>query len=193
MKLAYRAIDLSVQNDAVPKPNEPFPEVAAAHLLVEMAKSGEASDAAGRPLLTEEEIERLERYYGATDPASKQIKIRRLTLPLTCYFTGERYDNAKRRNVYTTEVVWPNQYIYVWDWGRAESPTEFQFRNLERATGCKQNDLVRRTLIDIFEQSKKSKLAFADLTDQKVRIAHGQSAEPAVRERNNRRCRRRRC
>ena len=63
----------------------------------------------------------------------------------------------------------------------AWSPTEFQFRNLERATGCINNSVLRRTLVDIFEQSKKSKVAFADLTDQKVRTAHGQSVEPAAR------------
>ena len=57
----------------------------------------------------------------------------------------------------------------MWDWGRAELPTEFQFRNLERAeNSCTDNDLLRRTLIDIFEQAKKSKVPYADLVDQKV-------------------------
>ena len=56
MELAYRAIDLATQNDALPRHGEPFPEMAAAHLLVDMAKSGEAVDAAGRPLLPQDEI-----------------------------------------------------------------------------------------------------------------------------------------
>ena len=46
-----------------------------------MAKNGEAVDAAGRPLLTPDEIERLERFYGAVDPATRQVKIRRLDRP----------------------------------------------------------------------------------------------------------------
>lgn len=181
MKLAYRAIDLAVQTDAVPKPNEPFPEVAAAHLLVDMAKSGEASDAAGRQLLTEDEIDRLSKYYGMPDPQTRQVKIRNLNVEISCGFSGNRYyDRARRKWIWDVEWV-RRDNISVWDWGRSESPTEFQFRNIERATGCTNNNLLRRTLIDIFEQSKKSKLAFADLTDQKVRTAHGASAEPAAR------------
>ena len=69
----------------------------------------------------------------------------------------------------------------MWDWGRAESPTEFQFRNLERAeNSCTDNHLLRRTLVDIFEQSKKSKVPYADLVDQKVKTALGQPVETTV-------------
>jgi TPR repeat protein len=179
MQLAYQAIALAVQNDAVPRTREPLPEMAAAHMLVEMAKSGEAVDAAGRPLLNGDEIERLEKYYGTTDPETKQIKIRSLRVELGCGFSGRYYNQQKRKWSYAVEWI-RSEFIWVWDWGRGESPTEFQFRNLERATGCVNNDLLRRTLIDIFEQSKKSKVAFADLTDQKVRTAQGASIEPAV-------------
>ena len=179
MKLAYRAIDLATQNDAPPRIGEPFPEMAAAHMLAEMAKSGEASDAAGRPLLTQDETDRLERFYGAVDPLTRQVKIRRLTVQLTCG-AGRRYDQRKREWVYA--YTWERQkFVWVWDWGRAESPTEFQFRNLERAdVYCTDNGLLRRTLIDIFEQSKKSKVAYADLVDQKVKTALGQAVEPTV-------------
>ena len=103
-----------------------------------MAKNGEAVDAAGRPLLTQEEIDRLERYYGAVDPATKQVKIRRLSVPLSCGGYWEIY-----------------RPLWVWDWGRAEAPTEPQFRNLERKTGCTNNETLRGTLIDVFEQAKK--------------------------------------
>jgi len=179
MKLAYRAIELAVLSDAVPRPNEPFPEMVAAHLLVEMAKNGEAVDAAGRPLLTQDEIDRLEKFYGVVDPATRQVKIRRLTVRLLCG-VGPRYDQREREWTFDYEYT-KTQHIWVWDWGRAESPTEFQFRNLERReTACSRNSVLRRTLTDIFEQAKKSKVAFADLVDQKVRTAQGQSAETIV-------------
>src|SRR5436853_5863906 len=189
MKLAYRAIDLAVQAEAPPRPGEPFPEMAAAHMLAEMAKSGEASDGAGRPLLTQDETDRLERFYGAVDPLTRQVKIRRLTVQLTCG-AGRRYDQRKREWVYA--YTWERQkFVWVWDWGRAESPTEFQFRNLERAdVYCTDNGLLRRTLIDIFEQSKKSKVAYADLVDQKVKTVRGQAVEPTVTRGSSRRGRR---
>lgn len=189
MKLAYRAIDLAVQSDAVPKPGEAIPEIAAAHLLAEMAKNGEAVDAAGKPLLTQDEVERLERFYGAVDPVSKQVKIGRLNVQLSCGFLSQRYDRARRQWVGENERT-RRSYVWAWDWGRAESPTEFQFRSIERETGCTNNELLRATLIDIFEQSKKSQVSFADLVDQKVRTAHGQSVESAAKP--ERRCRRRR-
>jgi TPR repeat protein len=191
MKLAYRAIDLAVQSDAFPQPGEPFPEMAAAHLLVEMAKNNEAVDAAGRPLLTLDEIERLERFYGIVDPGTRQVKIRRLTVPLKCGVGQREFDKQKKEWIYEYSWTAPRKLIWVWDWGRSESPTEFQFRNLERETGCTNNELLRRTLNDIFEQSKKNKLAFADLVDQKIKTAQGQqSVEPAV-TRDTRRSRRR--
>ncbi len=189
MKLAYRAIDLATQNDAPPRVGEPFPEMAAAHLLVEMARSGEAVDAAGRPLLTNDEIDRLEKFYGAVDPVTRQVKIRRLTVQLSCG-AGRRYDPRKREWYYV--FPWTRaKFVWVWDWGRAESPTEFQFRNLERAeNSCTDNHLLRRTLVDIFEQSKKSKVPYADLVDQKVKTALGQPVETTVTRSSNRRGRR---
>ena len=189
MRLAYRAIELATLNETAPRIGEPFPEMAAAHLLVEMAKSGEATDAAGRPLLTPEEIERLEKFYGAVDPGSRQVKIRRLTITLNCG-AGRRYDQRAREWYYVYR--WNrSRFVWVWDWGRSESPTEFQFRNLERAeNSCTDNSLLRRTLVDIFEQSKKSQVPYADLVDQKVKTAMGQAAETAVTRGSDRRRRR---
>jgi TPR repeat protein len=179
MKLAYRAIELATLTDSVARTGEPFPEVAAAHLLVEMAKNGEAADAAGRPLLTQDETDRLEKYYGTVDPVTRQVKIRRLAVTLNCG-VGRRYD--QRRRVWEYAYPWTKErYVWVWDWARAESPTEFQFRNLERRDrACNDNGLLRRTLVDIFEQSKKSKVPYADLVDQKVKTAHGQAVETTV-------------
>jgi TPR repeat protein len=190
MKLAYRAIELAVQSDAAPEWGEAFPEMSAAHLLVEMAKGNEAVDAGGRPLLTVDEVERLERFYGSVDPVSRQVKIRRLNVQLTC---GRWYDRSRRQWVNDDDRTW-RDFIWVWDWGRNESPTEFQFRSRERSTLCPYNDVLRRTMIDIFEQSKKSKVAFADLVDQKVKTAQGQTVENTEKPERRRRCRRgRRC
>jgi uncharacterized protein len=172
MRLAYRTIELAVQADPTSEDGNPFHEIGAAHLLVEMAKNGEAVDAAGRPLLTQEEIDRLERYYGAVDPATKQVKVRRLSVPLSCGGYWEIY-----------------RPLWVWDWGRAESPTELQFRNLERKTGCTNNETLRGTLIDVFEQAKKNKIAFADLIAQKILTAK-KVVETEEKEPNRRRRRR---
>ena len=173
MRLAYRAIQLSTQSDPALRQSDPtadeqnpFWEIAAAHLVVEMAKNGEAVDAAGRPLLTVAEIERLERYYGAVDPLAKQVKVRRLNnVPLRC---GGGW--------VTRQTIW------VWDWGRTEAPTEAQVRNIERTTGCV-DDVLRRTLIDVFEQAKKAKVSFADLIDQRIKTAANAAVDTPRRRR----------
>jgi hypothetical protein len=54
-----------------------------------------------------------------------------------------------------------------------ESPTEFQIRDIERRTGCTYNQKMRRTFIDIFQQSKKNKVAFADLLFQEIQTSQG--------------------
>ncbi len=178
MRLAYQTIALAVQTDPTTSEGNPFNEIAAAHLLVEMAKNGEAVDASGRPLLTDSEVGRMERYYGSVDPVTKQVKVRRLLVPLNCGFVTGGYNWTIRR------------YLWVWDWGRSESPTEEQFRNLQRTTGCTNNDLLRRTLIDVFEQSKKGNVAFADLIDQKIKTSLASGSDNS--EDRTRRSRRRR-
>ena len=188
MRYAYQAIDLAVQNDKVVETNgEPFPEIGAAHLLSEMAKNpeGEAVDSRGRPLLTPDEVDRLGHYYGAVDAKTGKVKIRRLQVRLKCEY-GRYYDRRKRK-WFATATGSRAKEIWVWDWGRPESPTEFQFRNLEReAPACSYNDILRRTLIDIFDQSKKSQVSFADLVDQKVKTAKNEMAAPAPQERRGR-------
>jgi TPR repeat protein/uncharacterized protein (UPF0335 family) len=171
MKLAYRAIELAVLTDPMTDEGNPFYEIGAAQLLVEMAKSGEAVDALGRPLLTGDEIGRLEHYYGTVDPATKKVTIRRLLVPVVCRIRR----SANGRN----DISWTNhEWLWVWDWGRPESPTEQQMRNIERTSGCSDNDDLRATLSDVYQQAKKNKVAFADLIDQKIKTAQGLS-EPA--------------
>ena len=70
-------------------------------------------------------------------------------------------------------------FCWVWDWGRSEAPTELQIRDLERRTGCHNPDL-RATLIDVYSQAKKNKVAFADLLYQKIQTLQGE-AEPTPR------------
>jgi uncharacterized protein len=192
MKYAYRAIDLAVQTDRVPRDNEPFPEVTAGQLLAEMARNNEAVDAAGRPLLTPDEVDRLERFYGTVEPGTKQVKIRRLRVEFGCGPPRALFDSRGRRTVIEEERKrW--ETIWVWDWARAEAPTEFQFRNLERRNGCVNNEVLRRTLTDIYQQSKKSQVLFAELVEQKVKTAYGQAVENTEKPERRRRCRRRRC
>jgi hypothetical protein len=170
MRLAYHAIDLAMLTDPMTEEGNPFHEIGAAHLLVEMAESGEATDAIGRPLLTQEEIDRLEHYYGAVDPVTKKVAIRRLYVPITCRI---------RRSGSRQDVSWTNrEWLWVWDWGRPESPTEPQMRNIERTSGCSDNADLRATLIDVYQQAKKNNVRFADLIDQKIKTAQGLS-EPA--------------
>lgn len=116
--------------------------------------------------MTADEIARLERYYGTVDPLTKKVAIRRLSVPITCRL--RRSGNGRN------DITWSNyDRLWVWDWGRNESPTEPQMRNLERKWRCSDNDDLRATLIDVFQQAKKSKVSFADLIDQKIKTAQG--------------------
>jgi TPR repeat protein len=173
LKLAYHAIDLAVLADPTTSDGDPFYEINAAQLIVEMAKNGEAVDAMGRPLLTPEEIDRLERYYGAVDPVTKRVKLRGFKMPIFCEPSGTWF---------LPEQIW------VWDWGRTEAPTEFQIRYLERQTGCPYNTDLRATLIDLYTQAKKNKVAFADLLAQRMQTLEGQlQAQPKNGDRSRRR------
>jgi hypothetical protein len=184
MEYAYRAIELAVLSDKDGGSNgQQLPEIGAAHLLIELVKDPRYPE--NRRLLTPDEIERLERYYGATDAEGK-VRIRRLEVLLTCHVGEPRWNRRLNKDVWP--ATWNRKKtIWVWDWGRAESPTEFQFRNLERANSlCTGNDLLRRTLIDIFNQSKKNQESFAALVDQKVRTANGENSPPKKKERRGR-------
>jgi TPR repeat protein len=176
MKLAYHAVDLAVLADPTTAEGDPYYEMGAAHLLVDLVKSGEAVDGMSRPLLTPEEIDRLEHYYGAADPATKKMKVRGFKVPIFCE---------------PTETWYLPEQIWVWDWGRSESPTEFQIRYLERARECPYNTNLRATLIDIYSQAKKNKVAFADLLAQRMQTLEGQiQAQPQQGDRGRRRGRR---
>jgi hypothetical protein len=168
MKYAYRAIEFSTQADPGTDDGNPYHEVAAGILLAEMARSGEAVAADGRQLLTKDEIDRLERFYGKVDPAIKQVKVRRLWVQLDC----GAYSN------------W--QSIWVWDWGRDESPTEPQIRSLERKTRCQNNKDLRDTLAASFALSRKNEVSFADLIDQQIKSAQAVENVPASRSRHRR-------
>ncbi len=174
MKLAYHAIDLTVLADPTAREGDPYYEMDAAHLIVDLAKGGEAIDPMGRPLLTPEEIDRLEHYYGAADPVTKKMKVRGFKVPIFC---------EPSETWYFPEQIW------VWDWGRSEAPTELQIRFLERLTRCPYNRDLRATLLDVYAQAKKSKVAFADLLAQRMQTLEGQ-AQPPQSDREHRRRRR---
>jgi TPR repeat protein len=159
MKYSYLAINLSVQADPTTRDGNPFYEAAAGILLAEMATSGEAYDVNNRALLGQEETDRLQRFYGKVDPTTHKVRLRRLDVPLQC---GGSTDPES---------------VYVWDWGRSESPTEPQFRSLEYLTTCFYNYILRNTLISSFETAKKNKVAFADLIQQQISAAVAQTGQ----------------
>jgi uncharacterized protein len=160
MKLAYHAIDLSVQASPLTEDGDPFKEIAAGHLLAEMAKNGQAVDASGQPFLTQEEIDRIEHYYGKVDPETHHVKARRIDVPIRC--------DAFERYAFKAQV-------WVWDWGRNESPTEAQFRNIERDNSCSDHEL-RATMIGVFVEARKNNVSFADLLDQRIKTAKTEMA-----------------
>jgi TPR repeat protein len=149
MAFAYRAIELSTRADPASDDGNPMNEIEAGILLAEMAQNHEAEDVNGNPLLTKDEIDRLEQFYGKVDPVTKKVRIRRLEVPLIC-----------------NGVTRPTP-IWVWDWGRNESPTEPQFRALDR-TSCAIDPVLRLTMIASFQTAKKSNVPFADLIQQQI-------------------------
>ena len=154
----------SVQADPASQDGNPFYEIGAGILLAEMAVNGQSVDVNDRGLLNPDEIDRLQRFYGTVDPETHKVKIRRLDVPLG----GCSYPYKK--------AVW------VWDWGRAESPSEPQFRSLERETYCYDNDVLRRTLSASFDAARKAKVPFADLINQQIIAAQAQEGAPSTRQ-----------
>jgi uncharacterized protein len=168
MKYAYRAIKLRTLADPLEPDGSFFNEVAAGHLLAEMARSGEAVSSDGRPLLSKDEIDRLEKFYGTVDPATHEVKVRRLAAPLVCYINKDR---GREQKITSSS----RYFIWVWDWGRDESPTETQLRRIEHITGCGFNQDLRGTLSASFRQAQKNKVAFADLIDEQIKAATNQA------------------
>lgn len=163
MKYAFLAIKLSTQADPTTKDGNPFYEIDAGIQLAEMAFNGQAVDGNNRDLLKSDEIDRLQKYYGKVDPDLRKVKIRRLEVHLGC---GGSTDN---------------RYVWVWDWDRLESPTEPQFRSLERETSCYNNDVLRRTLSASYDAAKKAKVPFADLINQQIIAAQAQQNSQSTR------------
>jgi hypothetical protein len=136
--------------------DNPLDEIAAGILIAEMAANGEAVNSQGQPLLTQDERDRLERYYGRPDPETKTVRVRSLKVWMTC--NGGRPET---------------KYIWIWDWGRDESPTEPQFRYYESQRCVPYMDTVgrdgkkvntRETLKALWELVRKDrKYAFPDI------------------------------
>jgi hypothetical protein len=152
MSYAYRAIHLATLTDPTSDDGNPMNEIEAGILLSEMAANHEAEDINGNPLLTKDEVDRLERFYGKVDPVTKKVRIRRLEVPVVCGGGG-----------FTRQ-----EPIWVWDWGRNESPTEPQFRAIEHEGFCIVDPVLRATLIASYQTAKKSNVAFADLIQQQI-------------------------
>jgi len=165
MKLAYQAIDLAAQTDPTKAEGEAYNEFAAGQLLANMAASGMAVDTAGQPLLTQDEVDRINHYYGKVDPATKTVKAERLWVPVHC--DGLDYG------------FW--HWIWVWDWGRSEAPTEPQFRNIERHFYCSDHEL-RGTMVAVYAEAMKNSVSFVDLLEQRIK-----SARDAMASRGRRR------
>lgn len=158
IKYAYRAIDLAQQQFGDrgtlrgSEEDNPLDEIAAGILLVEMAANGEAVDQDGKPLLTQDERDRLELYYGRPDPETKTVKVRSLKVHMTC---GTRY-------------------IWIWDWGRDESPTEMQFRYYQEQTPRCEPVVAktRETLKGLWDIVRKDKkFAYADIVSAQADAA----------------------
>jgi TPR repeat protein len=164
MKYAFLAMKLSVQADPTEPDGNPFYEIDAGILLAEMAVNGQAVDVNDRALLTPDEVDRLQRYYGTVDSETRKVKTRPLTVPLDC-------------GGYTSDKL-----VWVWDWGRAEAPTEPQFRSLERETRCYNNDVLRRTLSATFQAARKEKVPFADLINQQILAAQAEANAQSTRQ-----------
>ncbi len=179
MRYAYQTIKLATKTSPLTDDGNPFQEIAAGILLAEMARNGEAVGPDGQQLLSKDEIDRLERFYGRVDPSTNEVKVRQLKTQLTCY--REKIG----RNVIRTYVTTKYHSFWVWDWGRDESPTEGQFRSLEYQTGCYLNKDLRDTLTASYQLAKKNNVAFADLIDQQIKVATT-ATEPTPSRRRSR-------
>jgi len=178
MRYAYQAIKLATKASPLTDDGNPFHEIAAGILLAEMARNGEAVGADGQQLLSKDEIDRLERFYGKVDPATNEVKVRQLKTQLTCY--REKISRSQIRTYSTSRYY----SFWVWDWGRDESPTEGQFRSLEYQTGCYLNKDLRDTLTASYQLAKKNNVAFADLIDQQIKVATT-AVDPAMSSRRH--------
>ena len=127
----------------------------------------------GRPLLTPEEIDRLQRYYGTVDAATKQVKASRLQdADVLRAFGG--HGTCRSRFGFGIGAV-------------PKLRRSFRFAILSGWTGCPYNIDLRATLIDVYAQAKKSKVAFADLLAQRIQTLEGQVKAQSQSDDNRRR------
>lgn len=181
VKYAYKAMDLAgepTDSNDLTGANNPLDEIAAGILLAEMAANGEAVDEAGQPLLTQDERVRLERYYGKPDPETKQVKARWVKVIMQCGFSRRL------------------KYLWVWDWGREESPTESQFRYYEtQQPACRPLQAnLREAFSALWDVVRKDqKLSFAEVVAAQAEAnpVEGMTEEPVTKERHRRHRRRR--
>lgn len=187
--LAFKAIELAAQESPVANRVDPLTEIRAAHLIIAMARSGEAIDANGGDALSREEIERLEAYYGRYNRQLSAVRVNKLEIPDVCNFNVE---------VTRTTGLW------VWDWERRISPTELQFRAAElREESCYANYFrtaqleklknkkdrnaflaslnvptrlqLRGAFNDVFKQARDTKTDFADMLASRIMSAKNAS------------------
>lgn len=172
IEYAFQTIKIATQISPSRWDGSPYYEIAAGHLLAEMARNGEANDARGRPLFRDDEIERMEKFYGKPDAETKQVKVRRLEVPLRSCSLAQARTRKKGRDT-TPSRAYPRRFqIWVWDWGRQISPTEAQIQLLEHVNYlCSDNQPERQTLIASFETAKRTKVPFADLIEQQIKAA----------------------
>jgi TPR repeat protein len=64
-------------------------------------------------------------------------------------------------------------YIYVWNWGRKEAPTEMQFDWYSKARGCEPQPGTRKALRDIYDDAQKNGKSYKELVDQALKVADG--------------------
>jgi TPR repeat protein len=182
---AFAAIDLAAhanpaehyfQNDF-----SPLTEIAAGQFLVMLAHEPDCVDEFGKPLFSKAEIDTMEKYYGLYDAKQRRVVVKIIDM--------YDYENAMPQADAVRLPLW------VWDWGRAEAPTEQQFRRIElwrdttfydlyrdRYFARKRNDptamhahpeyvtqnMLRSSLSDIYSISRNIKTSFLDLLANKL-------------------------
>ena len=154
MQYAYQAIKLSAEADPTTEDGNPFFEADAGILLAEMAVNGQANDINGRPLLDEDEVDRLQKFYGTINPDIGKVEVRKLEVPLGC------------NGYYSRHAT-----LWVWDWGRRVSPTEPQFPQHRTPDGLLRQCNAAAHLAASFLLAKKTKVPFADLLYQQIKEA----------------------
>jgi TPR repeat protein len=184
---AFAAIDLAAmanpagdywQNDF-----SPLTEIAAGHFLIMLAHQPDGTDEQGKPLFSKAETDLLEKYYGKYDETQHRVVVK-----MADFFD---YANAVPQDSTVRKQLW------IWDWGRVESPTEQQFRRIELWRGTTFYDHVRdsyflkerndvntmkshpeyvtqnmlRTAIgDVYSLSRNIKTSFVELLGNKLEI-----------------------